>query len=196
MDSLKILDKLWFEATSLEIRGWIGIYLLQMLSWIFFFGFTIFAHELFQKLGNPKKGCRKNTSTSGNCRESKVLPKWSLLQTWLKARCAVFPSWWGCWDMPMFQMSAKGEWGIKQLWYSFLQCSRCDIEILKNLFYASLFFGHFCVLMKAVWRFPLKGSWWHELKGKRLFITGRRFYPRIKPQFPMVLVDITSELPF
>ena len=192
MDSLKILDQLWFEATSLEIRGWIRIYLLQMTSWTFFFLDSQFLPmKIFQKLCPKTPWLLKIAGNRRFCRSGHCSK-----HGWRHV-ARFFPSCWGCWDMPMFQMSAKGEWGIKQLWYSFLQCSRCDIEILKNLFMPAFFWPILCCVEGRVWRFPLKGSWWHELKGNRLFITGRRFYPRIKPQFlPMVLVDITSELPF
>lgn len=112
------------------------IYLLQMTSWIFFFGFTIFAHEIFQKLEPKKRLQKRHLDFAGNrrfCRSGHCSKHGR------RHVARFFPSCWGCWDMPMFQMSAKGEWGIKQLWYSFLQCSRCDIEILKNLFMPAFF---------------------------------------------------------
>lgn len=86
----EILGKLWFEATSPEIRGWIRVYIFfKWQAEHFFLDSQFLPMKIFQRL-EPQKSCRKNTSTSGNCRESKVLPKWSLLQIWLKARCGVF----------------------------------------------------------------------------------------------------------
>ena len=137
---------------------------------------TIFAHEIFQKLENPKKGCRKNILTSQGIEGfAEVVIAPNMVEGTLRGFFR------GGGDVGICRCSKclqEGSEVSSSFGIAFYRVPDVTLKFLRIFFMPAFFLPFLCFVEGRVWRFPLKGSWWHELKGKRLFITGRRFYPR------------------